>query len=232
MHKGKFCPKCGKTTEPFIKGFCKDCFLKEREPVLLPETIKLSYCLECSKAKVIGRQVPLDNELVTKSIKQKIKVKKLLEESIDINLKMPEEGKAEAQIIVKGIADSVPILIEKTIPIELVPEQCDACMKIKSNYWEAKVQLRSKQKTKLQKAFTLLQQQLEFQRKKDGLSAIVKVEGTKQMPDVLIGSSKAAANATKYLRKKLGAEIKKSFKLIGVDKQGRDKKRITFSVRF
>lgn len=231
MQSGRFCPKCGKTSGLFIKGLCRQCFLQGRELLSLPEKVQLPYCSACGKATVQGRQVELQDALVKKSVKQKAGVRGLSDATVSVEFKDTEQDKMSAIVRAKGFVDSVPIMLEKELPVVLLPQQCDACMRLKSNYWEAKVQIRSPEKKKVQRAFSMLQGILTTLRKKDNLSAIAGVEEVKNGLDVLIGSSKVAAIAVKQLQREFQAETKKSFKLIGVDKTGREKKRFTLLLR-
>ncbi len=231
MRSSRFCPVCGKSEGVFVRGFCKECFLLQHQLLSVPEKIELPYCPGCGKVSVLGRQVALQPELLNRIIKQKAKVKELSDAEVTVESLPLQQGKIKVLTRAKGFVDSVPITLQKETTVVLFQQQCDACMRLRSDYWEAKVQLRSSEKKRLQKAYAMLQQILAGRKGKDNLAAVVSVSKTKTGLDILIGSSKAAASAARQVQHEFKGEMKASFKLVGVDRKGREKKRFTFLVR-
>jgi len=40
----EFCPRCGRETGPFIRGFCSECLQEKVNLADAPETIEMEYC--------------------------------------------------------------------------------------------------------------------------------------------------------------------------------------------
>jgi NMD protein affecting ribosome stability and mRNA decay len=134
----------------------------------------------------------------------------------------------QANVTAKGLIENTPVLAEYKTTISFPLMQCDACMKLKSNYFEATIQLRGE---KAPAAFNRLRQLLASLQKRDGLAAIVSATEKKNSIDAIVGSKKAAALAVKQLKKEFKTGATKTFKLIGVDRTGKQKKRATFAIR-
>ncbi len=243
--KGRlFCPTCGATDSLFVKGSCLQCFLKEHRLVLLPEKIGLPRCKQCGKISLSGKMQNFDLEILRQFIKKKCRVKELADatlivELLEINEKSllhkvqkPCEKsilqEMQAIITAKGVIESTPILAEYKTTISFPAMQCDACMKLKSNYFEAIVQLRGE---KAAAAFVRLGQLLASLQKRDGLAAIVSATQKKNSIDAIVGSKKAAALAIRQLEREFKTSATKTFKLVGVDRTGKQKKRETFALR-
>jgi len=227
--KGRlFCPECGATDSLFVKGSCLQCFLKEHRLVLLPEKIGLPRCKQCGKISLSGKMQNFDLEILRQFIKKKCRVKELTDATLSVEFEHIGEKEMQAIITAKGVIESTPVLAEYKTTISFPAMQCDACMKLKSNYFEAIVQLRGE---KAAAAFSRLGQLLASLQKRDGLAAIVSATQKKNSIDAIVGSKKAAALAVKQLKKEFKTGATKTFKLIGVDKTGKQKKRVTFALR-
>ncbi|MBN2067940.1 MAG: hypothetical protein JW744_05725, partial [Candidatus Diapherotrites archaeon] len=205
MGSGQFCPSCGKTEGSFIRGLCSSCFLKGPPVLILPERIELQFCRQCQKIRVFGKWQPLTSEALKQIAEKKSKANDLNDASITAEvLENPEagdfsgKGKKEVELAVtaKGFIESVPVLVEGKTKAVLLPGLCDACMRLKSDYFEAKIQLRGKQSRKMVQRLRVLIGSL---KKKDSLSAIVALEKDKNGFDALIGSKKAASIAARQL---------------------------------
>lgn len=231
MKEDDFCPLCGKTTGVFIKGICKKCFLKKHVPVAIPETIGFTQCSTCGKILVSGKMFSYNEETLSQIVKKKIKI--ILLEKPSISISIPSIDAPVAEVVVKGILDSVPLLLKENVSLEPKLFQCDSCMKLVSQYHEAVIQLRSKAKgaKDLKTVLPKLVSLIEEQGKKDGLAVVTEVLEKKEGFDLSVGSKKAAYRAVRQMQTRLNAETKASSTLIGVTKSGKEKKRFTFLVR-
>ncbi len=228
MSLNLFCPSCGATDRLFVKGRCIQCFLKEYKVLQLPEKIELHRCKQCGKISLSGKMQNFDLAVLKQFIGKKTKIKELNDAVLIIDLKKLSETTYEANVTAKGLIENTPVLAEYKTTISFLAMQCDACMKLKGNYFEATVQLRGERAAA---AFNRLRQLLASLQKKDSLAAIVSVAEKKNSIDALVGSKKAAALAVKQLEKEFKTDAMKTFKLIGVDKTGKQKKRATFALR-
>jgi len=225
-----FCPLCGKTKVPFIRGLCRECFLKKNPPVEIPDKVAFRQCSGCEKILISGKTIVPDEQALSKAVEKAIKIRGLEKPAVDIKVS-GQEGLLSADVTVKGIADSVPLLFRKTISLDRQLFQCDSCMRLRSDCWEAKVQLRSRERKALETGLARMQGLLDAGREQDSLSAVIKAVKVKNGVDVFVGSKRAAYHAVKQLRLDFNAEVKQSFKLVGVDKSGKQRKRATYSVR-
>ena len=230
MRGQNFCPICGKTTGRFIKAMCMECFQKKHSLAEIPDKIEFEQCVSCGKAKFSGKLALPNNELLASLVEKKVKVKDLENAALNVSIKESEEDLI-ANVLVKGIIDSVPLSFEKQVPLIPLKMQCDPCMRLKSQYHEAIIQLRGKDRKRLKQALDELLNHLESLHAKDSLAAAIEVNENKNGFDLKIGSKKAAQSTAKHLQKLFDAETKRSSKLLGRDKTGNEKHRFTFLVR-
>jgi len=226
-----FCPLCGKKESRFIKGFCEECFLKKHPIAEFPKELEFFQCKSCQKIKLFGKMQPFDEQALSQFVGKKVKFKELESPTLDVSIKQPNEEKLTARIFAKGIIDKVPISFEEEIPLKAISFLCDACMRLQSQYFEAIIQLRGKNKKKVAKALKEIIASIESQGKKSTLAAVTEIVEKKNGFDLKVGSKKAAQNAVRKIQQKFNAETKTSSKLLGMDKKGKEKHRFTFLAR-
>jgi len=231
MKSEDFCPLCGKKDGRFIKGLCKECFLKKHELVEIPDQIEFEQCSTCNKVKLFGKLVLISKEGLASFAKKKVKVKDLENGSVSVSVEEVEDETFIAHVLVKGLLDSVPLSFEKDVPLIPITVQCDACMRLLSQYHEAIVQLRSLDKKNLERALPALINAIEEQHSKDSLAKVTETKKVRNGFDLKVGSKKASFNAMKKMQKMFKAETKMSNKLLGRDNKGGLKHRFTFLVR-
>jgi NMD protein affecting ribosome stability and mRNA decay len=225
MKDENFCPICGKTNARFVKGLCIDCFQKKHSLVEFPEKVSFEQCTGCGKIKLQGKFVPLQKEALASIAEKSVKVKGLEKPCVQAEVEERPEG-FFAKILVKGIVERNPVAFQATIAMEPAFVQCDACMRLSSQYHEAIVQLRSQSPKLAEKALESFVGSIKSQAKKDTLAAVTEIAKAKNGFDLKVGSKKAAQNAAKALEKKFGAKTKVSKKALK-----RNRTRFTFSVR-
>jgi len=233
MRQGNFCPLCGKTTGAFVKAICLGCHLEKKNPVHLQEKIPIQQCKNCGKTMFLGKMLPMDDESLKAIISRRIKTRDLSDETRDISLERLPTGKISAHVVVRATLAGVPVEIEKETLLAPRLVNCDSCMRLLSDYYEATIQLRAKEKghSDFQKILRRLQHLIRRQSGKNGLAAITRITKSANGFDVTIGSKKAAYSAVMQLKKEFGGETKMSHTLAGVDKSGKTKKRFTFLLR-
>ena len=234
--KKRFCPKCGATDKPFVKGFCSDCFLGSVKPVEFPKELSLSICRECGKFLESGRWHVFSGEGVSAIVAKKIRVKELDDFKVVLEARVVENtnwngwwvnGKIVGSI--EGEFVSFPILVK----VKSKDSLCNDCGLIKADYFEAEVQLRFGKKSGdlEERMLKSVRQWVSEMHQHDSLSQIAGISKTQGGVDVKIGSKRAGKLVSERLHKEFGGEIKHSFSLAGVDKSGRVRKRYTFLVR-
>ncbi len=230
--KKRFCPNCGATNKPFVRGFCADCFIQLNKLVEFPMLLELVQCRKCGKILLNGKWHPFSMETVLHWVKGKIKVKEL--ENVRFFLEPAEEEKS---IWIKGkvLGEIAEKLVEKPVIIEIKMRSmlCQDCSKLSANYYEAIIQLRlnSLPKKDWKKILGETNRLVEQQYKADSLARVTNVLQLKNGFDVYVGSKRAGKTVSDQLARKFNGKITRSFSLAGVDKSGNTKKRFTFLVR-
>ncbi len=228
----RFCPRCGSEKGPFIKGFCKECYLKEHRLVELPETLTIDHCKRCSKVRLHGKWIEQTEAALKSFIESKLRTKGAEQPKADVSIEPKGASVALAKVAVNLIAEKVPLTIKKEALLKFASGICDSCMKLSSRYHEAVLQLRYGEKpshSEFRRVFSIAQKSLSAMRATDALAGIVEVQEKPKGFDFLIGSKRAASHLAREFAH--GGEIMRSFKVTGVDASGKQKKRYTFCAR-
>ncbi len=231
--KGMFCPNCGATKGPFIKGLCKQCFLNQNNLLLVPEEIKVEHCKFCNKIRLGGRWVEQGDKPLKNFLAKKAKVKELSGAKLSVSLE-PLGETTLARVKAAGSIDGNKLSVEAKTLVVPSETQCDPCMRLRSDYYEAKIQVRFDSPTEKgrQELLEKIAKQLESLKPRDSLASIAQVVYNKKGFDVIIGSNRAAQKIAKKLSQTALAPVKKSSSLVGRDKRGKEKKRFTYCLRF
>ena len=231
----RFCPKCGATDKPLVKGFCLDCFLEDHPNLLLlPAEIKVETCKKCGKIRVKGKFVEQSEENLISLVLSQLKMDEIEGPQITVELLPLDDGKTLAKVFVEGRIDGAEVELEKETMLLAQTVLCDPCMRVSSQYHEGILQIRGDRKTPKQKFDELLVQVnsiLAAEEKKDALAKIVEIHPQKTGVDVWIGSKHATRLVAEKLAKEFGTKPVVSTKLLGQDKQGKEKHRFTYLVR-
>ncbi|MFA4855062.1 MAG: 60S ribosomal export protein NMD3 [archaeon] len=233
MKSQNFCPLCGSEKARFIKGLCEDCFLKKNPVVELPAVIQVEQCRGCGKTRIAGKMSAFDPEKLSALVKKKAKVRNLEKSVVSVSVEENDEGSILARVLVKGIIDNVALSFEKTVPVEMKSMQCDACMRLSSQYHAAMIQLRAKDgnSKRLKELLPKVIAAVESSHSKDSLAVVIEVLKKREGFDLKVGSKKAAQNAVGMLKTEFGAKTKFSTVLIGMNASGKEKNRFVFLVR-
>jgi nonsense-mediated mRNA decay protein 3 len=228
-----FCPSCGSTKEPFIKGLCKKCFLKQNKLLSIPEEIKIEHCKFCNKIRLGGRWVEQSEEALKNFLVKKPKLKEFSDVELSVSLE-PLDETTIAKVKAVGIVDGNKISVEEETLLGSQETQCDPCMRMRSDYFEAKIQIRFDSPTEKNRKEFLekIDKQLESLKPKDSLAAIAQVVYHKSGFDVVIGSNRATQKVVRKLAQIALGPVKKSSSLVGRDKAGKEKRRFTYCLRF
>ena len=125
------------------------------------------------------------------------------------------------------MVQELPIEIKKAITV------CDSCMKLKSDYFEATVQIRFEGKLDYQRIHGEVQKAIQFLiagQKEDPLSVLVSTKNDKHGVDLIIGSKKAGKDLANFLARDASTPVVATASLVGL-LNGKPKKKFTFCVR-
>jgi len=234
MSKGFFCPRCGKEKGPFVKGLCKDCWLERNDSIQVPDFLEIEFCKKCGKVRLSGKWVEQSERVLSEFVKKKIKLKDFDGEEVSVSIEPVGEKESIAFVEIKGRVGDTDLELEKEVLLKPKTVLCDPCMRLTSNYHEAILQVRYAGKTSLLNKDTIfkeIESLLERERAKDPLAGVAGIKDARNGFDVLIGSSKAGKKVAQSLAAAHNSKVVSSFKTIGVDKAGKEKKRFTYCVR-
>lgn len=231
----RFCPKCGATDKPFVKGFCLDCFLEDHPNLLeIDKELQVESCKHCGKIKAKGKFVEDNEENLIALVESRLKINEVSKPKSLIDIIPLDEDKALAKIMVEGEIDGEPVHLRKEVSLRFKTGLCDPCMRVSSQYHEGILQIRGDKKTpkkKFEEALLAVQALLSAEEKKDSLARVVEIHWQKTGVDVWIGSKHGTKQAAEKLAKSYGSKVVVSAKLLGQDKQGKEKHRFTYLVR-
>ena len=232
----EFCPRCGRETGPFIRGFCSECLQEKVKLVDVPESIEMEYCKRCNRIRITGQWKEQNNFLLIDAVNAKVKEKEMSVKDTDVELFPLDNGNTIASVKIIGSIDSKKLVIDKEVLIKAKAGLCEDCSRIAGNYYEATIQIRfSKKKpspAEIQEKLVALQAVMSELKKKHSLAEIVKLTSDRHGFDALVGDKKSAKIAAERLARKTPNPIKVSSSLVGLDKTGNEKYRFTFLVRF
>ncbi|MAG22313.1 MAG: hypothetical protein CL943_03345 [Candidatus Diapherotrites archaeon] len=232
--KGMFCPECGSTKGPFIKGLCKNCFQRKQRIIQLPKRIKVESCKSCNRVRVGGKWTEQTEEVLKDSLSKKVKIKEMQKPVFSIELE-PLNEKTLATIIAKGEIDGAEIEASAQTMLVSGGGQCDDCMKINSNYFEATIQIRFAKKPSEARKHALLQEMqgiIQPMVEKDLKARIINVVNQGNGFDVVFASHRAAQRIVKFFESETDQKSTRSFSVVGMEKTGKEKKRFTYCLRF
>ncbi|MCD6367703.1 MAG: 60S ribosomal export protein NMD3 [Candidatus Aenigmarchaeota archaeon] len=215
--KSKFCIKCGKKTETLFNGLCEECFKEMNELISVPEKAKISVCKICGRAKIKKWEKIDIDDAIKRLIKTNGKLEKIKIEKEWKNKKLLVKIKASG-----FLNEKVKKSETKEIEITIEEKLCDTCGKIVGGYYESVIQLRSKDKNKLEKTLRDIENIVY-----NNNGFIVKILKNKNGVDVYI-TPKSLLN--KISRSIKYNEIKTSYTLVGM-KDGKNLYRSTMLLR-
>lgn len=230
----RFCPRCGKETEHLIKGFCTECYLLKHEVIDIAQELQIDFCRKCSRIKISGIWMEENEKAIAEFIRGKAKLKEIADESIEVSLEPLDEGRFNARLKLSGKIGNEPVVVEREILLKPKRVQCDDCVKLSGSYHEAIIQVRMKAQDEeiLDSIKKMAERMLLDMRNSDRLAVVVQELQNKNGFDLLIGSGKAARLIAEAVARKYRIRLKKSSKLVGRTKSGKEKKRLTYCIKF
>lgn len=227
----KFCAICGRKEQEvdfFVENFCSECYKGLYLNFHVPDVITIHTCAECGAIKK-GRSWEKGGEAqLLKAIEATVRKSAKIPRSASIRVRAVNSHEALVDVsMVKGGHE-----ITNGFKVKLVTVNgfCHECSKVARGQYSAVVQLRIKgERHVLEEALTLFYKKYMANK---GRAQIVKVEGVRGGVDVKFASPQAAKFFANLLKNHFGADIKESYKLIGIDRStGRQKHRLTISAR-
>lgn len=149
----RFCVKCGRENVELIGPLCIDCYLETKELVDTPREIKGKICKICGSEWAEGKWIkhrdltvsPVES-VIYREMSKRTKLDPNIEEfnySIANQYSDPN-GHSFVDIEFKGRIKGKEFRVIKTVSLKVDKVVCPDCIKKKSKYYEAIIQLRSK----------------------------------------------------------------------------------------
>jgi len=227
----KFCPKCGATDKDFYKGFCIDCYAKMNIFADIPSKLKIVRCKDCGFWWYKTAWVEDSYQNLLKMISEKVKTV-LFDPRFEVDLK----GKTTV-LKISGFADErkkIPVNVRKEIPVQFEEKTCGMCLKFSGKNYDVKIQLR-RSKTfdavKYKKVSTLVKRSVNFIMRKDERARSFWHEEKKEGTDFFFGFRQIGESVFHEILENFKVEHEKSSELLGIDRDGRKKIRVTYCVR-
>ncbi|MCD4845556.1 MAG: hypothetical protein K8R25_13830 [Methanosarcinales archaeon] len=233
------CPLCGRITDHYINGLCRDCFLKNITIANVPQVIHTIICAACGAVKK-GRRWEMNDteieELIKEQIIRSVKINPIIKDyKISIRLTSRDPRIFNGKIVVNSLIDGIKTDTELQTQVRVKKETCVICSRRAGGYYEAMVQIRAnerfpdedEQDQVLDMIFNIVDRQYNSG---NGMSFITKIEKLHEGTDVYLGSNSIARQICRTASGQFGANFSESSTLAG-RKDGENIYRITYSLK-
>lgn len=223
-----FCPKCGKAVDRLEGKVCEDCAGKNvinAKLLTAPASIKVDLC-RCGAARSKGRWERFErlDSLVDSVVKSKLKRKTGVSVIVDFD-EVELKGKTHIPVTVRAVRGDERDV--KNIDFIIHPMACPECSRKFGNYFEATLQVRSKNTAKI---IDRVEEIVKETEENFDNAFITKIEKVKGGFDVSLGSKKQATHIVSDLKRLFDLQVVRSNSVVG---QKKDKviTRATFSLK-
>ncbi|MFH1234109.1 MAG: NMD3-related protein [Candidatus Diapherotrites archaeon] len=230
----EFCPKCGSTKGPFLASFCYSCYLEDHELITVPDSFDIERCVKCGRTRLSGKWVAENNAFIAEFLEKKTKLKEMDDADISVEFEESPKGEQVAKITARGEVAGKNVTVSKTVLINFKRVACPSCGKISGGYFEAKIQIRWDSPRDLKKEKSIcaeIARHLAVMRETNPMALITEEGEAPNGRDIYIGSNKAARTTLSVIKSKFGAKVQSSAMLAGIDEHGKERYRITYSMR-
>lgn len=232
--KSRFCPECGSSGKSFVRHLCIDCYLKKHSPVSFEREFSLPVCRDCAKHLVKGKWQSFSDAFLKSLFESRIKTKDLLSPVFLLDILPHKTAGWVAKGIVSGQLHGEPVSVPVWMHFKPALSLCSDCSKLHADYYEAKVQFRfgSSDKKAQQEILSKFSDRIESMFASDSKSVVVRESVLRNGVDLYVGSKRSAKIAVDELAVQFGIRPVRSSSLVGVDKNGHERKHYTFLMRF
>lgn len=234
-----FCLLCD-SEEKLFDGLCKSCYLKEFEPVKVPEYTTFTVCSHCGATLKKNKWIQIgyyDDEIINDAIQKNITINDKLT-NVDSYTEIVNNRGTVYECIFHISGEVIDNEISKEYPLEVKVEKgvCPDCSKFHSGYYEAVIQLRADsrklEEDEINKADIFISNEIQRICKTNKLAYVTERIVLKEGVDYQVGSYNAAHKIAVNLQKQFGGLITESRKIVGHDKsKSKDLYRSWISVR-
>lgn len=238
------CYLCGK--DAVVEGLCSSCYNQQHPLVEVPTLISILACKRCGSVKVPGGWKKILIETLDPDEQAEKQMDIILEQEIKllapgVALEFEEERKLDrvTHLVVYASGQShelLPSHEEKySIEIRYSYGTCDTCGMMSGGYYEAILQIRADgREITAEEKEELTQKVAEMtimKYKSDDKAFVTMIDDNKYGIDFYIGSEHLVREIADDFESQYLADRKENYKLVGEDKTGKKKYRITILLR-
>ncbi len=238
------CYQCGKPA--VLDGLCADCYDKEHPLIEVKSPLTLLSCKRCGSVKIPGGWRKLSPEESESNDLWLRQVDLLLDTEIkplvpEIDIEIEEENRLDRvlYIILRVLGkshDTLPPHEEQyNIEVRFSYGTCDTCGMQSGGYYEATLQIRAdgRQLTEEEEddIVRIVTEMTVAEYGVDQKAFVTKVSTDKYGINFQLGSEHLCRSIADVLESRYLAQRKQNYKLVGQDKGGKDKFRITILIR-
>lgn len=235
----KFCVKCGSLESkenPIVESLCLKCYLEVKELVQLPKSYSITRCPKCGNVRVSGKWIESSGSLeddISFLLRNFLAVKPASEvfTGYEVNPIDFIYGKGILKAVISVKAEYMGKVLRKNYIIDIIIKNklCPRCFALSGGGFEALVQFRSSRKP--DKDFINFIFKTLKDIPYDITSSITEIENLKEGINVKLMNHTAARKLATFYQKRYCAKVIESRKKVGIDRSGRSKFKLTFSVR-
>ncbi len=237
------CYICGADAE--IESLCTECYNKEHPLATIQSVVSITICKKCGAIKVPGGWKTIDDETQSDSARETyvgyILQKELKVTGNDVELSILESNRLDRvlqlELIVTGHSHPDISPHTETLPLEVRFNYatCDTCSMMSGGYYESTLQIRAQDRLlsddeKIQ-IIEIAREKTYAEYGRDAKAFILQIDEIKFGLDLFIGSESLCKKIADEIQALFLAERQENYKLIGQEKGGKDKFRITIVLR-
>jgi nonsense-mediated mRNA decay protein 3 len=238
------CYLCGKKS--VVDGLCSECYNQQHPLIEVPTPITLQVCKKCGSVKVPGGWLKISTGELNKDEVTEREIEVILQQEIkilgeDVTLALEEEKKLDrvSHLVVIATGKSHKDLpdYDEYHPVEIRFSYgtCDTCGMMSGGYYEAILQIRADDReisdTEKREFTQIVTDMTVAKYKSDDKAFVTLIDDNKYGIDYYIGSEHLAKSLSDEFQSRYIAERKENYKLVGEDKTGKRKYRITILIR-
>jgi nonsense-mediated mRNA decay protein 3 len=234
-----FCVKCG-ADGPVYDKVCKNCFLENKRFTRIPDHVNLLRCVHCREYSIDNKWVA--HEDITPAVKDiALDAVEVLKDTTVESMEafVTPADSANFRVHIDMTIQYQGLVVEEALDtiVRLKNSVCDRCSMIKGSYFEAILQIRSRDRKLSDDEVDEMLDRVDKLVKESAtdnrdvfVSKIDRVVGGAGGADVYLSSNSVCKAISRQLSDQYGAEIKDTSKLV-TQKEGRDVYRVTYLVR-
>jgi len=238
------CYLCGK--DAVVDGLCSSCYEQQHPLIEVSTPLSILTCKRCGSVKVPGGWKKLSHEITGSDELTDVQMEIVLEQEVkilvpEVTLEFEEEKKLDrvTHLILIALGkshDSLPDHEEEhRVEMRFSYGTCDTCGMMSGGYYEAILQIRAdgreittEEKQELTEKVT---EMTVVKYKSDDKAFVTMIDDNKYGIDYYIGSEHLSKEIADEFENQYLADRKENYKLVGEDKTGKKKYRITILLR-